>query len=393
MGTPASQLIDVIVIGNRPGCLQAAHRMGLRTLLVADVQPSALARRRIAEWVQVPLDIPVPDMAGRVLDQLRNRTVRAVFAAGERGVYLAAALREALGMPGLDLSGALRVRDKALMKETVRKAGVRCTDWAVLDVDTEAGALTDQLGLPVVLKERDGAGSGGLQILHDEPSVAMALGRLEDPSRWLAERFVSGAEMSIESFLLDGEVLMTNPTEYFAVGFANIAPAGLSDEILAPLLDLNARALAALGPFTGMTHLELYRSASGPVFGEVALRPPGGRIMRLLRRAYDFDPWEAALRLELGERPELPDGAARHAGVWMLHPGEGVVADIRGLTAARRIKGVTKLICRVEPGSVVRPRSSTGVDVGWIEVRGPSRDKVADRLRRAHELVEIRLEG
>ena len=50
--------------------------------------------------------------------------------------------------------------------------------------------------------------------------------------------------------------------------------------------------------------------------------------------------------------------------VWMLHPGPGRVASVRGLSAAARIQGVRKLVCRVRKGRTVPPRASTGSDVG-----------------------------
>jgi hypothetical protein len=207
----------------------------------------------------------------------------------------------------------------------------------------------------------------------------------------MAERWQDGVEMSVESLVAGGRVLFTNPTEYFVPAEANVAPAVLPEAEHAGILALNARVLEALGVERGMTHVEVFRTPQGPRFGEAAVRPPGGRIMRLLRRAYDFDPWEALLRIELGEVPALPRRALRAAGVWMLHPGAGRVASVRGLAAARRVQGVRKLVCRVRAGSVVGPRVSTGYDVGWIEVRGRDRDEVARRLLAAHDLVRIEM--
>jgi biotin carboxylase len=199
--------------------------------------------------------------------------------------------------------------------------------------------------------------------------------------------------MSVESFVRDGKILFTNPTEYYIPGFASIAPADLPEAEMAEILALNAAALSALGLTRGMTHLELYRTSDGPVFGEVAVRPPGGRLMRLIRRAYAFDPWEVVMQLELGlDTPDLPARARGAAGAWMLHPGPGKVVSVRGLAAARRVEGVKKLVCRARAGRVVPPRESTGRDVGWIEVAGRSRDQVAERLQTAHDLIRITLE-
>lgn len=386
--------VDIVLVGYRPGALHAASRLGLGVLLVEEKRPSPAARRRIVDWVDAPLEGAQADLIARTRARLGDAVPRGVVSAGERGVLGAAALRDGLGIAGIDQVTAHRARDKPTMKAAARAAGVLCADWLELQPDTDTDALVAAVGVPLVLKHRAGAGTRGLLVARSKDQVAAHLSSIAPEERhgWMAERFVDGVEMSIESFVADGRILFTNPTEYYVVGFANIAPAALPPEEHAAIQALNARALAALGISRGMTHLELYRTPDGPVFGEVAVRPPGGRIMRLLRRAYHFDPWEVTVRLELGEVPEIPPEPRRTAGVWMLHPGPGRVTSIRGLAAARRILGVRKLVCRLRTGRTVAPRASTGADVGWIEVWGKSRDQVARRLQTAFDHVDIGME-
>jgi biotin carboxylase len=355
--------------------------------------PRVAARRRAAGWLRQAPDAEPDEVAQAVLARLGDARPRLVVSVGERGVRAAAALRAALGLPGLQPQQALRVRDKPAMKAAVRAAGVPCTDWRELTGDVGAAALIDALGLPLVFKHRAGAGSRDLTVARDVAGARAFLRGLPTAERgdWMAERYVQGVEMSLESFLLGGGVAFVNPTEYLVPAFANIAPAALPPEERQAALELNRRALAALGLERGMTHLELYRTAQGPLFGEVAARPPGGRIMRLLRRAYGFDPWEALLAVEEGRPYPFPEHAQRSAGVWLLHPGPGRVRHVRGLAAARRVRGVRKLVCRVRAGCEVAPRPGTGADVGWIEVHGADRDEVARRLGAAHDLVHIDL--
>jgi biotin carboxylase len=385
--------IDLVVVGSRPGPLHAASRLGHRVLLVEERQPARAALRRVDAWVSVPFSAPPADVVAAVAERLDGRAPRAVLAAGERGVFAAAALRDAHGLRGVSSETATLARDKARMKEVARAGGVPCADWRIVDGEATAEGLVDRLGLPLVLKHRTGSGSRELVVARtlEEASEGLAHYQAHAPEDCMAEAFVEGVEMSVESFLHDGEILLANPTEYLVPAFANVAPARLGDAEREDILALNAVALGALGLRHGMTHLELFRTQAGPVFGEVAVRAPGGRIMRLLRRAYDFDPWDAVVQLECGERPNLPAAARRSAGVWMLHPGAGTVQSVRGLAAARRVKGVRKLVCRVRKGSRVAARETTGSDVGWIEVGAPSSDIAAKRLRQAHDLVTIEM--
>jgi hypothetical protein len=189
-----------------------------------------------------------------------------------------------------------------------------------------------------------------------------------------------------------GEVRFTNLTEYLVGAVANIVPAALDGDVRRAIEDLNRRALAALGIERGMTHLELYLTRDGPLFGEIAARPPGGRIMRLLHTVYGFDPWETLLRVERGEAPAIASAARRTAGVWMLHPGSGRVVHRAGLDAARAVHGVTRVVCRVREGDHVAPRLGTGVDVGWIQAEAADRDTCAAALRAAASRIDLRVE-
>ena len=388
-------MIDLVLVGYRPGALHAASRLGARVLLVDEKPATKVARRRIVGALEAPLEGDPHAFAAQVLAHLGDARPRAVVAAGERGVLAAAELREQLGLGGVSAATARLARDKVAMKTAVRAAGVRCTDWRALAPDTRSHDLVDALGLPLVLKRRAGSGTAGLMIARSRGEARSMLATIPAAERgnWAAERFVAAREMSVESFLSGGRILFTNPTEYFVVGVSSIAPAVLEPEDRDAILELNRRALEALGIRHGMTHLELYRTPDGPCFGEVAVRPPGGRLMRLIRRAYGFDPWETLLRLDLDDEPPvLPREARQAAGAWMLHPGAGRVVSVRGLADARRVRGVKKLVCRARAGRVLGPRLSTGSDVGWIEVAGPNRDAVAARLEDASGRIRFTME-
>jgi hypothetical protein len=113
--------------------------------------------------------------------------------------------------------------------------------------------------------------------------------------------------------------------------------------------------------------------------------------MKLLQSAWGFDPWEALLRLELGEDVAFPAAPRRVAGVWVLHPGTGHVGAIRGLDEVRALPHVRRVALKIQPGEAIAERQGTGQDVGALYVDGPDRDTVATALARAHERLQIEL--
>lgn len=377
----------VVFVGFRSGALAAARRLGLGVLLLSDAEPRARARAALAGFAPADLagDLSAVVSAARVL--AGPTRPHAVVALTEKSVVPAAAVREALGVPGLSPEAALACHDKVRMKTLVREAGIPCADWAEIGEETRAEDLVRRLGLPLVAKERGSSGSRGTVVATDLAAVRGAI-----RPGWMAERFVSGVEMSVESIVAGGEVLFQNPTEYLVPLWANVVPAALAPGELAAASELTRRALAALGVARGITHLELFRTPEGPVFGEVAARPPGGYLMDLISIAYGFDPWEALLRVELGEALDLPRGASGHAGVWILHPGPGVVSAVRGLDEARGVPGVVDVRCRVRRGDRVERRVGSGQDVGRILVRAATRDAAALAVREAREKLAIEVE-
>lgn len=385
-------MATIVVVGSRDGALSAALRLGLEVFLVSDRMPSARRQARLAGLLMTPLESTEPELVAAVRAALAahgltgSRAPSAVLAATERAVLPAAWLRQALRLEGNSPTSANWCRDKFAMKRRVRGAGIRCADFARINQRTTAASLVARLGLPMVLKPLASSGSRGTTTARQFDEVRRAL----QPGN-LAESYVHGLEMSVESFVNDGQVQFVNPTEYLLPLWANVVPASLGDELRETVESLNRSVIEALEVRHGMTHLELFLTADGPVFSEIALRPPGGYLMDLISRAYEFDAWEALVRLELRGQVEWPARAQRHAGVWLLHPGPGTVSRVRGLRAARATHGVDEVHCRIKPGSSLPPRSGSGECAARVVASGATRHEVVSSLQVARRSLVIEL--
>jgi len=161
--------------------------------------------------------------------------------------------------------------------------------------------------------------------------------------------------------------------------------------VLSELRELFVRAADALGLRVGVAHMEAFLTGDGLVFGELAARPPGGRLMPLIQRAWGFDPYESLLRIALRRDVEFPSAARSFAGTWVLHPGPGIVGRISGVAAARRVPGVRKVSLRVREGDTILPRLGSGQDVGYIDADGATRDEVARALVAARATLQFGL--
>ena len=380
----------VIFVGLRAGALDAAERLGLGVVAVVESAPGPRRAARLAGSVQADLAAP-PAAWGGVAASLRAHRPAAVVALTERSVVPAARLRAALGLGGLSVEAARACTDKRAMKRAARAAGLACADVVEAEDGLGAGALVERLGLPLVVKPALGSGGRGARVCRSRADVPEALA-----PGWMAESFVAGTEMSAETLggartggAQAGGAVWTNPTQYVVPSWSSLVPAppGVADLDAVRALALDAR--RALGVERGMTHLETFLADGGPVFGEMAARPPGGHLMALVRLAYGADAWEAVLRAELGDDPGLPDTAERAAAAWIVHPGAGRVTVADGVEACRALPGVEEVALRVSPGDVVGPRTGSGEEVGHVLVTGATAAEAEARLRTARGVLRV----
>ncbi|MDT0630730.1 ATP-grasp domain-containing protein [Rubrivirga sp. S365] len=380
-------MTTVVLVGLRAGALDAAERLGLGAVAVTEAPPGPRRAARLAGHVQASFAAP-PDAWRRVARSLRAHRPAAIVALTERSVLPAAHLRAVLGLDGLTVEAAHACTDKRAMKRAARAAGLACADVVEAEEGLSADALVERLGLPLVVKPAVGSGGRGATVCRTRADVPDAL----DPG-WMAESFVDGVEMSAETLggseTGAGGSVWTNATRYVVPTWASLLPAPPETDGLDAVRALAEAARRALGVDRGMTHLEAFQTAGGPVFGEMAARPPGGHLMALVRLAYGVDPWEAVLRAELGDNPGLPAHAARSAAAWIVHPGAGRVTRAEGAEACRALPGVEEVVLRVAPGDVVGPRTGSGEEVGHVLVTGATAAEAEARLRAARDALRV----
>ncbi len=369
----------VVVIGFRRGICAALERRGIAfALWNSTSRPNSGAFATHVSPIRRS-----PQGVRAAAEQLRSDgPFTHVIAAGEAAVVPAARLRRELGARQSPVSSVLRCHDKLAMKEHLAERGIPMTDFRSGRAKATAEQILTELGSPVVVKMRTSSGGRGISFVRD-PETLRAIPRRDR----LFERFVDAQEASVESFVHRGRIEFTNVTRYLAKGHVNLVPADLSPELEGELLELNRQVIEALRIEWGMTHLEVFLSDDGPLFGEVALRPPGGYIMELLDLAYGGDSWGTFADVELDRSPIFPARAHSACAVVVLHPGAGTVTAVNGLAAVERHPAVVDARIRIHAGDVISPRAGLGQDVGRILLRAPD----PSELRAAIEFIEREL--
>ncbi|SFA91603.1 ATP-grasp domain-containing protein [Pseudomonas sp. NFIX10] len=279
-----------------------------RTVLIAyhaDVLPPVL-ERNVSQIVRVDADLqrnirPLLDhdqCRNIISDELRavqgNTSSLRIFCQEECHVELAAQLREEFGLEGDTQAIVANFRDKVLMKHAVSQKGIRIPDFAPLDhvrLSAEPQAyyaeLAARLGLPLVLKPVNAAGSFEVSIIRNEAEFLKAREQvLASPYHfdYEVDEFIDGAMFQCDSFVVDGQIRYCGVLELGCTNFDFVQGKPLSvipvaDPTLKATLEaFNRDVIAALNFRNGSTHHEVFvdRKRGYPVFLEIAARVPGG---------------------------------------------------------------------------------------------------------------------
>lgn len=359
-------------------------------------------RRRVLFW-RVP-DATSADDLTHATHELGRRHGKAhrILSVTEQVQLQVAEVRERLGIAGMPPSTIRKFRDKGVMKEAFRAAGVPCARHCAAHSLEEAHAFIAQVGFPVCVKPVDGAAAQATfkvdnqttldQILHaSAPSYERPL---------QIEEFVVGEECSFETFSVDGQHLWHSLTHYDPTPLNVVNNPWIQWKVLCPretddpkyddIKEAGRKALDALGMQTGLTHLEWFRRPDGSIaISEVAARPPGAEIVTMMNRCHDFD--SAAVWCQVmirGQMPKIPPRKYASGAAFLRGMGGGRVRAVHGLEVLEHLDGLVVDKHIPQPGD---PAATTYEGEGFILVRHPKTQVVRDALAYIIDRVRVEL--
>ena len=297
---------------------------------------------------------------------------------------LAAEIREAFGLPGMDAEQTLLFRDKEKMKKALQKAGVRTPRHRAAVSAAACRDAAGEIGYPLIIKPISGAGSAHTFRVGDAAELERVLGQLGSVAKVAVEEFIEGKEFTFDTICANGEVLYHNIAWYRPnvltarseqwVSPQTITLREMDQPGLRKGLKLGMTVLNALGFRSGFTHMEWFLKPNGEaVFGEIAARPPGGRSVELMNYSCDIDVFrgwgEALVSGCLSQKIERKYNAAV---IFKRAIGNGRICTIEGLTEIR--KRYSPFLCcenLLPIGAYRRDWKQTLISDGYLIVRHP----------------------
>src|SRR5262245_59630288 len=262
----------------------------------------------------------------------------------------AAQVREACTIPGTSVRTARLCRDKPSMKQALRAAGVPTATSAGASSAAEVVAFAEQVGYPVILKPRSGAGALDTMRADDAASLEHALGVFggQGVGSIAVEEFIEGHEGFYDTITVHGQVAVDFASHYYpnvldAMRTRWISPEFISTNRIdtAPeygeLSEMGRRVIAALDSGTSATHMEWIFGPKGLKFSEIGCRPPGVGAWDLYSAGNDMDLYRAWADAIVHGGVHSAPSRRFASGIIALRPSQdGVISGYSGVDELQR---------------------------------------------------------
>ncbi|MBL8956045.1 MAG: ATP-grasp domain-containing protein [Myxococcaceae bacterium] len=338
--------------------------------------------------------------AGRLLEKHHGKIHRVIGILEPLQVQLGE-LRTALGVPGTDAATADLFRDKARMKDELRRHGLPCARHKLLRTFADAEAFAAEVGFPIVVKPPAGMGCKATWRLNSMEELRGAFGAIgASPERpALAEEFLKAREHSFDTITIDGQVKFQSVSRYYPtplevmetpwIQWVVVWPKVMNGPEYADACGLGVRAVKALGLQTGFTHMEWFRRNDGSLaIGEIAARPPGAHFVLANSYAHDVDMYRAWARATVDDAFDGPYERKYSVGVAYLRGmGRGRITRVANVDQANAQVG--RWVVEARLPQVGAHKSDSYEGDGYVIVRDPDVEVVKKAMTTIIETVRV----
>ena len=378
----------------------------VRLLGVVHTPPEGQDGRLYDDVVRVTEPLSTRDTIDGV-EVLRRRhgTIHRIVGILEPMMVPLAEARAHFGVPGTAPETAELFRDKAKMKAALSRAGLGVARSKLLTSEADARTFADEVGFPMVLKPPAGMGAKStFRVSNLENLIRAALGMGASPGNpVLAEEMLRGKEFSFETLTIGGAPRAYSISQYRPtclevlenpwIQWVCFFPRDVSGPEYEGARKMGFAAVEALGLDNGLTHMEWFRRDDGRLaVGEIAQRPPGANITRMIGLAHDVDAYRAWARAVVDGEVDAPWIRKHSVGCAFLRGmGHGRVAAVTGVAEANQKIG--KWIVESKLPAMGAPKSESYEGDGYVIARGETDEEVLHALKVTVETVKVHYAG
>ncbi len=307
-----------------------------------------------------------------------------------------------LGLSGaLDKDQALCVRDKAVMKEMVRKIGYKTMIYGEISSIEDVVVFTKKIGsFPVIVKWRRGLSSKEVYKVNSSKELQ----KLEldfSKNRYIVEQYCPDLIWCIDSLIQNGKVIATF---YAWLPYTNLSFAEKKEMFAQITVDkkpewfkfdgseITQDIINEIGLKNGYMHLEVFVNPSRePIICEFAWRTPGEHMLLNHSIAFDLDVYSLLLDIMIGKSISLKLNGRKCVGDMFLPIKNGVVSSITPYKDLKKLIGVINGEVSFKTGDILESKRQYTSCAGWIQIEGKTKDEVLERMVEVYKHFKIEI--
>lgn len=380
----------------------AAKLEDVRLLGIVHTAPTGEDARLFHDMVRITDPLSAQDVIEgvEVMKRRHGEPHRVVGILEAMMVQLAQA-REHHGVVGTSVRTATLFREKAMMKDALREAGLPVARHKLLTSEADARAFAEEVGFPMVLKPPAGVGGKSTFRVSDAAALRRAVEgmRASAASPVLAEEMLRGREHSFETITLGGVPRVGSFASYFPgplevlenpwIQWACVLPREIDSPLHDRARQMGEAAIRALGLEDGMSHMEWFEKSDGTLaIGEIAQRPPGPQLCQMTGLVHDIDIYRSWARAVIDGELDAPWDRKYAAGCAFIRGmGHGRVAGVTGVHETHEAVG--RWIVEAKLPAIGTPKNDSYEGEGYIVVRHESTAKVQEMIRTIVETIKV----
>lgn len=319
-------------------------------------------------------------------DQIfQERNIKYILSPGEDVITVGGYLRSKYNIRGLTREQAESVRNKFLMKEIVRKNGIRTCKTRIARCREDFGQFVEDVGYPIIVKPLSGyATINTFKITNNDELDSYIYKYFSAESQILMEEFITGRELHCDSIVSNGEIVFSSVGEYLyncldiatnGKPCASVIYPGQCENVsyVGEIKKMNQRVIESLGITNSVCHMEVFLMEDGNLcFGEIAARIGGGDIIPpCIRNSYGVDIINALVDLELDNFClKNIKSSGPYTGFICFPSFAGTVRSISTEDDFKHIDGLVQLNISYKVGQGVKAAKDTATRAGFAIVEG-----------------------
>ena len=301
----------------------------------------------------------------------------------------------------ISYEGAICATDKVAMRKRMKNFGVPIPEFHEIKNLDEFLLISAKMPTRFILKPADNAASRGVILIdkNKNPNLEELYRYCTEYSRSgevLVEEFMTGPEVSVESYSINGEPHIITITDKmvtelpFFVELGHTEPSRLSKEQQDDIRNVAINAIKAIGMQNGPTHTEIKVTPSGAKLVEIAARLGGDFITsKLVPLSTGVDMIECSFSSLLNEEVNYCSSLSQGSAIRFIQGEKGIIKSINGVEKARSMPGVQEVEIYMAIGSKIKKPENSSDRIGHVIAVGQDADEAAQNAENALKMIEV----